>query len=147
MERQGHDKAFWSKTAQVLAIAGAVFTLKTSGQVFDSSQEGEQRSPLACNTLALSSEERARHFNEVGPALQSLKSVRELENGYEFEFPGDRATLQLLAEWAIQERECCPFFEITLRLEPERRGAWLRLTGSKSMAALALSSFGVPNSQ
>jgi hypothetical protein len=62
-------KAFWSKTVQVLAIAGAVFTLKTaktSGQVFDSSQEGEQRSPLACNTLALSSEERAQHFNEVG---------------------------------------------------------------------------------
>ena len=100
---------------------------------------GKNRSLLACNVLALSSEERIRHFNEVGPALRLLKkSVRELDDGYEFEFPGDRATLQLLTEWAIQERECCPFFEITLRLEPGRGAAWLRLTGEKGMAPNSL---------
>ena len=81
---------------------------------------------------------------ELGPALRSLKqSVRELDDGYEFEFPGDRVTLQLLAEWIIQERECCRFFEITLRLEPDGGAAWLRLTGSKSMAELALGAFGI----
>ena len=123
-------KAFWSNAAQIAAMAGALLTRK-------------KRSPLACNILALSPEERIRHFNEVGPALRSLrKRVRELDDGFEFEFPGDSATLQLLAEWIIQERECCCFFEITLRLEPEGGAAWLRLTGSKSMAELALGSFG-----
>src|SRR5262249_412889 len=103
-------KAFWSKAALGLAIAGAVLTPRTYGQGGDASQNRKQRSPLACNALALSSDERARHFSEIGPALRSLKkSVRELDDGYEFEFPGDRATLQLLAEWIIQERECCPF--------------------------------------
>jgi hypothetical protein len=128
-------KAFWSNAAQIAATAGALLTRKN-------------RSLLACNVLALSPKERIRHFNEIGPALRSLKKrVRELDDGFEFEFPGDRATLQLLAEWIIQERECCRFFEITLRLEPEGGAAWLCLTGSKSMAELALSSFGIANSR
>jgi hypothetical protein len=55
--------------------------------------------------------------------------VRELKNGYEFEFPGNAATYQLLTEWAIQERLCCPFFDISLRLEPEGGPLWLRLSG------------------
>src|ERR1700757_1656373 len=130
-------KAFWSNAAQMAAMARTLLA-------------GKNRSLLACNVLALSSEERIRHFNEVGPALRSLKkSFRELDDGFEFEFPGDRATLQLLAEWIIQERECRRFFEITLRLEPEGGAAWLCLTASKSMAEFALSSFGKPiaNSQ
>jgi hypothetical protein len=128
-------KAFWSNAAQIAAMAGALLTRKN-------------RSLLACNVLALSPKERIRHFNEVGPTLRSLrKRVRELDDGFEFEFPGDSATLQLLAEWIIQERECCRFFEVTLRLEPEGGAAWLRLTGSKSMAELALGSFGIANSQ
>jgi hypothetical protein len=128
-------KAFWSNAAQIAAMAKTLLARKNG-------------SLPACNVLALSSEERVRHFNEVGPTLRSLKkSVRELNDGLEFEFPGDRATLQLLAEWIVQERDCCRFFEITLRLEPEGGAAWLRLTGSKSMAELALSSFGIANSK
>jgi hypothetical protein len=124
-------KAFWSNAAQIAAMAKTLLARKNG-------------SLPACNVLALSSEERIRHFNEVGPTLRSLKkSVRELNDGLEFEFPGDRATLQLLAEWIVQERDCCRFFEITLRLEPEGGAAWLRLTGSKSMAELALGSFGI----
>jgi|SRR5215472_16621000 len=126
-------KAFWSRATLMAATLGALVVTKGSRaytQVADASRSRKNRSLLACNPLALSSEERARHFNELGPTLRPLKrSVRELGDGYEFEFPGDRATLQLLAEWVIQERECCPFFEITLRLEPDQGAAWLRLTG------------------
>jgi len=87
-------------------------------------------SPFYCNRLALTPEERHRHFDELGPKLRSLrKSVRELSNGYEFEFPGDKAIYQLLSEWAIQEHLCCPFFDISLHLEPEGGPLWLRLTG------------------
>jgi hypothetical protein len=87
-------------------------------------------SPFYCNRLALTPEVRKRHFEELGPKLRSLrKTVRELKNGYEFEFPGDTVTYQLLTEWAIQERLCCPFFDISLRLEPEGGPLWLRLSG------------------
>jgi len=133
-------KAFWSRAALMAATVGALLVTKgsrTDAQAADASRSRNNRSLLACNPLALSPEERDRHFNQLGPALRSLKkSVRELDNGYEFEFPGDRATLQLLAEWVIQERGCCPFFEITLRLEPEPGAAWLRLTGRNGAKAI-----------
>jgi hypothetical protein len=90
----------------------------------------KKASPFYCNVHALNREERKRHFDELGPKLRSLrKSVRELENGYAFEFPGNDEVYQLVSEWAIQERRCCPFFDISLRLEPEGGPLWLILTG------------------
>lgn len=77
-------------------------------------------SPFACNRLALTPKQRKRHFDELGPKLLSLKkSVRELSNGYDFEFLPDLNTVQLVAEWAVGERACCPFFDIDMRLERE----------------------------
>jgi hypothetical protein len=90
----------------------------------------KHESPFACALGALTSAQRVRHFVELGPTLRSLKTgVRELPDGYEFRFPADPKTVALLAEWAAQERLCCPFFRIELRLEPEGGPAWLRLTG------------------
>jgi hypothetical protein len=91
-------------------------------------------SPFACNRLALTPEQRKRHFDELGPKLVSLKkSVRELPNGYELELPGDASTLQLVAEWAIGEHACCPFFDISIRLEREGGSLWLGLTGREGV--------------
>src|ERR1700740_3488966 len=82
-------------------------------------------SPFACNRLALTPEQRKRHFDELGPKLVSLKkSVRELPNGYELELPSDASTMQLVAEWAIGEHACCPFFDINIRLEREGGSLW-----------------------
>jgi hypothetical protein len=95
-----------------------------------SSSPTEHVSPFACNAVALSSEVRKRHFEELEPALLKLtKSMRELPDGYEFEFPADSSTYQLLTEWAFQERLCCPFFDIDLRFDRESGPLWLRLTG------------------
>ena len=91
-------------------------------------------SPFACNRLALTAEQRKRHFDELGPKLRSLKeSVRELPNGYEFEFSPDSNIVQLVAEWAVGERACCPFFEIDMRLEREGGSLWLVLTGREGV--------------
>ncbi|SRR6266436_6704237 len=94
------------------------------------SSETEHVSPFACNAFALSPEVRKRHFEELGPALLKLKkSMRELPDGYELEFPPDNKTYQWLTEWAFQERLCCPFFDIALRFDRENGPLWLRLTG------------------
>jgi hypothetical protein len=94
------------------------------------SQSAKPESPFACNAFALSPEVRKRHFEELGPALLKLKkSMRELPDGFEFELPADNKTYQLLTEWAFQERLCCPFFDIELRLDKENGPLWLRLTG------------------
>jgi hypothetical protein len=96
----------------------------------EASRGTEHVSPFACNAFALSPEARKRHFEEVGPALLKLKkSTRELPDGYEFEFPPDKAAYRLLTGWIIDERLCCPFLEIDLRLNREGGPLWLRLTG------------------
>jgi hypothetical protein len=93
-----------------------------------------QGSAFACNRMALTPSQRKRHFEELGPKLLSLKQgVRELPNGYEFEFPADLSTVELVAEWAADERDCCPFFDIDLHLEQEGGPLWLRLTGREGV--------------
>ena len=92
--------------------------------------DAKHESPFICYVYALSPKERNRHFNELGPMLRKLKTgVRELADGYEFQFPTDWKTFQLVAEWVAGERLCCPFFEIQMRVEKEGGPLWLRLTG------------------
>jgi hypothetical protein len=127
----------WSKVISMAAMAGAIlsstgFPGRACAQAADTPAKSKQESPFACNAFALSPEERNRHFDELSPALRALKkSVRELEDGYAFEFPANAATLQLLTEWTIQERICCPFLDITLHLEREGGPLWVYLSGRK----------------
>lgn len=97
-----------------------------------SSSSVTHESPFACDRLALTPEARKRHFDELGPALRDMrKGVRELPDGYEFQFPPDPKTIAMVAEWAAGERLCCPFFDIQLHMEPEGGPFWLRITGRK----------------
>src|SRR5256886_17610456 len=77
-------------------------------------------SPFVCDRLALTPEVRNRHFKELGPALRALKlAVRELPDGYEFQFPSNAKTGAMLEEWIAPERLRGPFFEIDFGLERE----------------------------
>jgi len=124
----------------LLSIATAVTVLGASAMARDACPRPpathlktvatSRKSPFACNRLALTPAERKRHFDELGPMLLALKKrVRELPDGYEFEFPPDSKTFALVAEWSNQERLCCPFFDISMRLEREGGPLWLRLSG------------------
>jgi hypothetical protein len=102
----------------------------------------KHESPFACDRAALTPEKRKRHFDELGPALRSLrKSTRELAGGFEFEYTADAATYRLLAEWVDGERLCCPFFDIDLRVEREGGSLWLRLTGREGVKEFIKSDF------
>ena len=87
-------------------------------------------SPFACDMKALTPVVRKHHFEVVTPAVRKLvKGSKELPDGFAFELPADSAAIQLAAEWASNERLCCPFLEITMRIERERGRFWLQLTG------------------
>ena len=104
--------------------------------------ESKRESPFACDRMALNAEARKRHFDELGPALRPLvKNVRELTNGYEFEFPFNADTYRLVTEWTGGEHLCCPFFDIDLRLEREGGAFWLRLTGREGVKQFIASDF------
>ncbi len=123
-----------------LVLMSAAFYAHLAPRAQAASRSGEtapavkQESPLACNVTALTPEERKRHFDELGPRLRDLKTgVRELPDGYEFEFPADTATYRLLAEWTAGERLCCPFFDVDLRSSREGGTVRLILTGRKGV--------------
>lgn len=91
-------------------------------------------SPLACNRAALTPQARKRHFDELSPALRARKeNIRDLRNGFEFEFPPDSATFELVSERVVGERLCCPFFDIDMHVEREGGSLWLRLTGREGV--------------
>ena len=99
-------------------------------------QGSRKESPFACDTLALTTEIRKRHFDVLGPKLISLRTaVRELPNGYEFEFPNNQETYQVLSEWAFQESQCCPFFDLNIRLEREHGALVMSATGREGTKA------------
>jgi hypothetical protein len=120
-----------SSVFTILAFSAFIVSARSVGvNKTTTSLAAKHESPFACDALALSPETRKRHFDELEPALLKLKkSTRELSDGYEFELPADYKTYQLLTEWALQERLCCPFFDIDLRLDREHGPLWLRLTG------------------
>ena len=131
------EKIFQFITAIAIVAPAAI-----SATSEPSSSQTEHVSPFACNGLALSPELRKRHFKELGPALLKLKkSMRELPDGYEFELPADKATWQLLTEWVIDERLCCPFLDIELRLSRDGGPLWLRLTGRSGTKAFIKEDF------
>src|SRR5438445_4556537 len=89
-----------------------------------------QESPFACDRSALTPAERKHHFDEVIPAVRKLViGAKELPDGYSFELPADAKAIQLAAEWVSRERLCCPFLDITLRLEREHGTFSVQLTG------------------
>lgn len=95
-----------------------------------------KESPFACDREALDPAARKRHFDELGPMLRGkIEGVRELVDGYEFQFPADPQTVQQVAEWSAGERLCCPFFDIAMRMDREGGPFWLRLTGRKGTKA------------
>jgi hypothetical protein len=140
-------KALYVGVMAVALLAGIAFSRSTHGTVVALQSSGaaatvNHESPFACDRLALTPELRKRHFDELGPTLRSLrKNTRELPNGFEFEYPADASTIQLVAEWAAGERACCPFFDIDLRMERERGSFWLRLTGRDGVKQFIQSDF------
>ena len=123
-------KTILAAAIALTTVAGGLPAISGAAQQPDSASSARQESPFACNRLALTPEQRKRHFDELGPVLRELKTgVHEQPEGFEFEFPSDAKTYQLLAEWVGGERACCPFFDIDLRSEREGGPLRLRLSG------------------
>ena len=132
----------------VIVIVGALCGMCTTvpGAGAGTSSPGVARAggetPFACNAFALDPKARKRHFDELGPRLRELrKAAREIPDGYEFEFAPDPETYRLVSEWMGQERACCPFFDLALRIEREGGPMWLRLTGRPGVKAFIREEF------
>jgi hypothetical protein len=98
--------------------------------------------PFACDMTALSGEQRTRH-RELAALLQaSLVAVRELPDGYDFEFLWSPATYEALAEITPLEHACCPFFDISIRIESGSSKLCWRLSGREGIKGFIRAEFG-----
>jgi hypothetical protein len=118
----------------VLVVSRAPSRGESPATPVETARATNAESPITCNRLALTPEQRKRHFGELGPALRERTTgVRELADGFELEFPSDRATFELVAEWLAGERVCCPFLDIDLHSGREGGPLRLALTGREGV--------------
>jgi len=130
------------KIFMIVAIAVTVLGGYAWSHIASERQTATQRSssvnvktetPFYCDRTALTPEQRKRQ-QELGKILRaSVLGIQELPDGFEFEFPSDPANYQALAEFTPLERACCPFFDISIRLEREGGKLWWQLTGREGV--------------
>jgi hypothetical protein len=91
--------------------------------------------------MALTEEQRNRH-TQVYHWLADLRlSVQELDDGYAFEYAVEPATTALLGEFMGLEHLCCPFFRLTLAVEPEAKVVLLKVTGAEGVKEFVYAEF------
>ena len=85
--------------------------------------------PLACNMNVFTHEQREAHIQATRTLMNKLESIREVQNGYEFVFPGESELISGIAEFIANERLCCPFLDFGLKIEANSPSLVLSLTG------------------
>ena len=86
-----------------------------------------KRLPIACELSERGQRSRREEFSRE--LFVGCKDVRELEDGYEFVFPGSEEWTEGLARFVASERKCCRFFAFELRFEPDLGPVVLRMRG------------------
>jgi hypothetical protein len=86
-----------------------------------------KRLPIACELSEVA--QRSRREEISSKLFGGGEDVRELEDGYEFVFPGGAEWIERLTRFVASERECCRFLAFELRFEPDLGPVSLRMRG------------------
>jgi hypothetical protein len=98
--------------------------------------------PFFCDMTALTSEQRARHYELAALLQAALSGIRELPDGYDIKFSWSFDIDAALAEITPLEHACCPFFDIGIRIESESKTLCWRLTGREGLKPFIRAEFG-----
>jgi hypothetical protein len=102
----------------------------------------KEETPFACDMTAIAPERRGAHVATIEKLFRSVQSTRELPDGYAFELRNESDVLLTAAEFIVNERLCCPFFDFALEIEREGRPVWLSLTGREGVKPFILAEVG-----
>ena len=93
-----------------------------------------QKLHVACK---LTDEQQSERREELAREVFSgCQATNELDDGYEFVFPGDERRAEKLVGFVISERECCPFFTFEMIFEPKGGPISLRIRGPEGSKEL-----------
>lgn len=83
--------------------------------------------PIACALSDAAFRERREVLLKT--VVSAVVEKQELTDGFAYCFPPQTRWIAELAQFIAFERECCPFLQFALRVEPEGGPIWLELTG------------------
>jgi hypothetical protein len=83
--------------------------------------------PIACGLSDL--EQRKRREELWRQLFSGCQRTDELDDGYEFVFPGGPEWAEKLVRFVASERECCPFFGFEMIFESGQGSISLRVRG------------------
>lgn len=83
--------------------------------------------PVACELSAAGLRERREKLSRE--LFSGCEGNRELDDGYEFVFPGEADWAEKLLRFVVSERGCCRFFAFELLFEPDGGQISLRMRG------------------
>lgn len=99
-------------------------------------------SPFACDMTAIPADQRGDHLTTIDTLFRSVKSFREMPNGYSFRLTNDPDILLIAAKFISLERLCCPFLGFSLEIEREGGAVCLALTGREGVKPFILAEIG-----
>ena len=139
----------------VAALAG-IFVIVSLGGISACTQQQASASPLRaedkmateisgfyCNVKAFTPEEREHHRLLSQELAQARVETKELADGYAFRLDPESVSLAELADWEVNERKCCPFFDFEIEVERDSGPLWLKLRGSEGVKRFIRSEFGI----
>jgi hypothetical protein len=97
--------------------------------------------PLACNMGVFTPAQSDSHIWITTQLIRAVRSVQEVENGYEFTFPNETEFISRIAEFISNERLCCPFLQFTLHVRANNEPISLLLTGPMGTQAFLRAEF------
>lgn len=92
-------------------------------------KRNSNQQPIACDLTVFGPGERQRHLALSQELFAGCGKMRELSDGFAFQFPGEDTWCAKIAAWVMLERRCCPFLSLELVLEADRGPVELRLRG------------------
>ena len=98
--------------------------------------------PLFCNMDVFTPTQREDYIQSTIQLYQSVQSIHEVENGYEFTFPKESEMIAKLGKFISNEQLCCPFLEFTLKITSNNFPISLILTGPGGTQEFLRAEFG-----
>jgi hypothetical protein len=96
--------------------------------------------PIACNLNDADFQQ--RRAGVLQTVRDGVLETVELDDGFAYRFPSEGNWIAELAQLITFERECCPFLQFNLRLEPADGPIWLELSGPEGTKEFLKSAFG-----
>ena len=101
--------------------------LTLSAAAYCQNNKNKMQPILTCKLT--SAELQKRKATIIAKLKTNILAKTELPNGYTYTFTGSDARIDELTEFIKTERQCCDFFDFTLKVAGKGTNAWLSITG------------------